>query len=249
MPALERKKYWRMIFLVVAVALVLAWETSPTYSQICEQDKAGHENCSAYYTPLAWLWHIAKVLDDHAGAIGAVATVFIGWFTFTLYGATDKLRDISDRQVRVTENAERPWLLMHKYQLRQQERTSEMVHNNWYISFEWRNFGRIPAVIETSVATIQDQDTLSDTPDYSKCQTLDMKQHTVAANETCMTREFGPSIKFKPDGTTPIRYVVYGLVTYRDLSGKPHKAGFAMDVWSVAPAANMYGGDKYNYQD
>jgi hypothetical protein len=123
-----------------------------------------------------------------------------------------------------------------------------MIPNNWYIYFEWRNFGRTTAIIEESIAGIQDIETLPEAPDYAKCSAFGMLANTIAANETCGTREFGPSIKTKDNGKH-IRYVVFGRLTYRDLAQERHHTGFAMEVWSVGPAASTYQNDKYEYWD
>src|SRR5260221_3864431 len=194
---------------------------------------------------------ISRLLDFSEAndkAITALSTFVIAIFTIILAIATSKLRDISDRQVKALVNTERPWMFVHKFKLRQREISERMIPNNWYISFEWRNFGRTAALIEEHIAGIQDITTLSNSPDYTKCSPLDMLAQTIAANETCGTREFGPAIQTRDNGAH-IRYVVFGRLTYRDLAGDRHHTGFAMEVWSVGRAGTTYPSHKYEYWD
>src|ERR1039457_6355554 len=117
----------KFIFAILAAGipwLLVAVDPSfPFYKEICEEgSKAAKEYCAGYEVASFSVRGLGKFFDDHAGAISALATVFIGFFTFTLYKATDQLRCISDRQVRTFTNAERPWLFIHKFKLRQQQK-------------------------------------------------------------------------------------------------------------------------------
>jgi len=137
---------------------------------------------------------------------------------------------------------------MHQYRIRQQRRSTQVIPNNWYISFIWRNFGRTSAVVEEFIAGIQDMDTLADSPDYSKCSPLPCNAQTVAAGEAFETHEFGPGGPPTKDEKA-IQYVVFGRLTYRDLGGERHRVGFGMEVSAHMPAASTYRNRNYEYWD
>jgi hypothetical protein len=45
------------------------------------------------------------------------------------------------------------------------------------------------------------------------------------------------------------QYVIFGRLTYRELTGKIHHTGFAWEVAPFMPAAVAYANDAYHYYD
>lgn len=118
------------IALGLVLLLIAAWLSAST-GQICEQTKSGQEYCAVHNLAAFILLSIGKFLDSSAVVITALATVAIGWFTWTLKASTDKLWEAGERQIAVAENAaksadasnvlarevfiteQRPWLLWY----------------------------------------------------------------------------------------------------------------------------------------
>ena len=99
---IQRKRlFWFGVSLfAVGVALLVF----PPYGAYCESDHANNEYCAAYEMTAA----LGGFLDAHNGTVTAIATVFIGLFTYTLKQATDKLWKAGDEQFRLAkETADR----------------------------------------------------------------------------------------------------------------------------------------------
>jgi hypothetical protein len=78
------------VMLFVACALALGW--LPTHVEYCEQPhQTNHKECATYHIALVATWQIGKLLDAIAVPLTALATVAIGYFTFTLKASTDRL--------------------------------------------------------------------------------------------------------------------------------------------------------------
>jgi len=194
---------------------------------------------------------LGTFLDDHAGAITAIATVLIGVFTYTLYRATNELKAIGARQAEALTGLERPWLFMEAVRVERREGApiNPEIPNNWFISFKWRNVGRAPAVIEDCIAKIEPTDMLPENPDYTNASKLGCPS-TVAKDAEFETRQIGPGGEEKrvKDGK-PINLTVYGRLTYSELNGMRHNTGFAMDVSPALPAASTHKNKRYEYFD
>lgn len=88
---------WRetMAFLVGAMLILfVAWALGllpTTYIEYCYDNQSGHKECATYHIALVAIWKIGKALNWVSPAITAIATAFIGVFTWTLWQSTDKL--------------------------------------------------------------------------------------------------------------------------------------------------------------
>jgi hypothetical protein len=71
----------------LALILIAAW-SSGLHHQICKEAQTNQENCATYNLAPFVIIQIFKALDAASVAITALATVAIGWFTFTLWRAT-----------------------------------------------------------------------------------------------------------------------------------------------------------------
>jgi len=198
-----------------------------------------------------WILSFMKFLDDHAGAISAIAAILIGIFTYMLYRATNELKAIGARQAEALTGLERPWLFIEKVRVERREGApiKPELPNNWFISFIWRNVGRTPAVIEECAVKIEPKDELSEDPDYSNPSKFTCPS-TVAAGADFETSKIGPGGDEKrvKDGN-PINLTVYGRLTYTELNGTCHHTGFAMDVSPALPAASTHKNRRYEYFD
>lgn len=68
-----------------------------------------------------WFYNLGTFLNNNAGAITALATAFIGIFTYTLYKVTNQLKDIGERQAKALTNLERPWLIIEAVRVERRE--------------------------------------------------------------------------------------------------------------------------------
>lgn len=204
----------------------------------------------AAYAALAWFEAFGQFLENHAGAITATATVFIGYFTFTLYRATNQLKAIGEQQAEALMNLERPWLFMEAVRVERLEGApiQPAIPNNWYISFRWRNVGRAPAVIEDCVIKIEPTDSLPDVPDYGNGSQLTCPA-TVAKDVEFETSQVGPGDEKRVRNGEVVNLTAYGRLTYRELGGVLHHTGFAMDVSPNLPAASTHRNKEYDYYD
>lgn len=122
-----KNRKWRAFFALsfaVVAWMVVAIELSfiPMYGDICEKSgKSDQKECATHHISLVALWHIGKFLEDHAGAITAVASGAIGFFTLTLWYATRKLHESAVEQADLAKQSiklyrdnfiadQRPWL-------------------------------------------------------------------------------------------------------------------------------------------
>jgi hypothetical protein len=168
--------------------------------------------------------------------------------------AADAARDAANAaniQAHIAERTltelERPWLFIEGATISRREMPGEqLTPNNWYISFRCKNVGRMPAVTEECILKLVDKDAAPPTPDYSgPFGTL--VPRWVSHGKTFNTREMGPALGMK-DGK-PINFVVYGRLTYKELNGRPHHTGFAVEVSPHIAAFSGYPSDAYDYYD
>jgi hypothetical protein len=178
---------------------------------------------------------------------------FVGTFTFALFVATfflwqstSKLWRASERQLNLSERSlnelERPWLFLSSVSIRWRSRAPDgpLIFNNWFAKIHWKNIGRSPAIVESCVFAIVDKSRLPAIPAYSPGMELSV-QHTIAAAETVESSEVGPS----PGRDEHL--IFYGRIVYRELGGKTHETGFAIEMSHVMPAYVSHNNREYNY--
>jgi hypothetical protein len=105
----------------------------PPYSEYCESDQANQYNCAAYESVVT----IVGSVQGYNGAITALATIFIGLFTGTIY-------KINRDQLRHTQTIERAYVkLSHTtpgIKIRSQT-------NFFELTIRVKNHGQTPATI------------------------------------------------------------------------------------------------------
>lgn len=85
-----------LVFSVVAILILLI---SGAEGEITEQAKdACTKNCPAHNVVYVAVWYIGDFLNRWSSAIVALATAFVGAFTYTLYRSTDAMRVIAQQQ-------------------------------------------------------------------------------------------------------------------------------------------------------
>ena len=95
----------------LALILIAAW-SSGLHHQICKEAQTNQENCATYNLAPFVIIQIFKALDAASVAITALATIAIGWFTFTLWRAnTGTLKVVLDsvQLARKLQAPERDW--------------------------------------------------------------------------------------------------------------------------------------------
>ena len=137
---------------------------------------------------------------------------------------------------------ERPWLCLDRIHVKGREHIKE--EYNWFIDFKIKNIGRMPAIIEELLIKIQDIGTLPEIPDYSDIIPMSHAR-TLAVGDSFDTRPIGPSNQVI-DGKT-INYAVFGRITYKELNGRTHTSGFAVEVCPNFAAATSCRHEAYTY--
>jgi len=90
-------------FLLVGTLIVLTLLAIPHYVDYCEANKAPNEYCTPYEI-IAPLGHFLHRIE---GALTALATLAIAWFTLSLRESTDALYDAGEKQRRLSEDTAR----------------------------------------------------------------------------------------------------------------------------------------------
>lgn len=244
---------WPIAVLAIAIWIQVGIESSliPKYGDICTKNEyTGQKECATYHIVFVSLWYLAKFFDDHAGAIAALATVFIGFFTFTLYKATDQLKSISERQIQALTDLERPWIFIQQTHLeRREDDGGPIIPNYFWISFVCKNVGRAPAIIEECFVKIHDKKTISKIPDYSEPRIHLRCPATVAVGIEFETSSFGPPSQPDIAEADVIFYVIFGKITYKELNGTIHHTGFSVEVSPHMAASTSHPNPAYDYYD
>jgi hypothetical protein len=119
------QKNWKwIVVLALSAYVILLWVWTlfgfSTEIEICEPAN-GVNNCSSHYVLVSIIRWVLFQLDRHGILISAIATVFIARFTWTLWRSTEKMWEASQRQIGISDAAnklnrehfilgERPWI-------------------------------------------------------------------------------------------------------------------------------------------
>lgn len=124
--------------------------------------------------------------------------------------------------------------------------TPNVQFNDWMISVQWRNVGRMPAMIQHFQYRFTDIEDFPTVPNYSQMLEFDTVP-SLTPGDDFETQKVGVGGGcLKPDGT-PITFVFWGRLIYAEMNGKTRYSGFA---FQLAPMGNLsleYGGEPYNY--
>ncbi len=257
-----------LIFIVVLVAIWLVTDAALSLDPRCYDIANFARNAGECHPFLPGPLTIGTRLwlGENRDFVVALAAVVIALFTIALYGATRGLWRAANAQRSDLEAAiqafrdtaaaaaksadvvillERSWLFIDRYRLTSDD--GYATPNSWTVVLRWRNVGRAPAIVEEFVLKISDIDALAPTPDYSSAGLLVCHAHAVAPGQTFVTQRVGPSPAIAMKDGKAVHFVLFGRITYRQLSGARHVTGFAMSVSPHAPTASVLRNDAYNY--
>jgi hypothetical protein len=188
----------------------------------------------------------AAFFDDHNGAFTALFTIVLAVSTILLWKATTRSARISERAL--TE-LERPWLFLQGATVSRREAPGEQpIPNNWYIKLRWKNIGRAPALIDRCSFKLADQSTIAAQPDYTNSQEF-LCVADVPPAETFDTNQIGPSPASGIKDGKPIMFVLFGRMTYRELNGRAHHTGYAVEISPHMAAFSRHINNTYDYYD
>jgi hypothetical protein len=180
----------------------------------------------------------------------AYFTLWLMIFTAALGAATIGLLFATNRTAQIAERAltehERPWLFFSgaTIQLRFMPLTGLPPANHFYVELHFENVGRAPALVDACEFQFIDKDDLPNSPDYSQCQPLNTDR-AIRTGGKFSTNQVGPTIAMK--NGTPINYVMFGRLRYRELMGKEHVVGFAIEIAPHMPAFVSSSNKAYEY--
>lgn len=81
-----KRREWLTLALCLVAAMMAVSFFLPLYGEICEKNEyTGYKDCATYHVAGYFIFFVGQWLDRHSGAVAAIATAFIGAFTYTLY--------------------------------------------------------------------------------------------------------------------------------------------------------------------
>jgi hypothetical protein len=94
---MRKKKvlFWVAVLLLIGGASL----GFPPYHYYCENNQANYYYCAANKVLVA----LGDLIDEHDGAITALATIAIAWFTWTLRESSEKMWDVANRTLEMTK--------------------------------------------------------------------------------------------------------------------------------------------------
>ncbi len=153
----QQKPKWLILAVCIFVLLISFSYFVPVYGNICsKQDHTNQENCPIYHISTVIFWHLGELLNYYGGAINAVATAFIGWFTYTLNKTSREQARITDDALKLARDefnaTHRPKIILRSFQIREKEIPAGQ---NVEFIFIAHNIGESPGkIIEVRSATL-----------------------------------------------------------------------------------------------
>lgn len=159
--------------------------------------------------------------------------------------AANAARDSAKVAMDTFTTLERPWIFLERHRIVRREGApiQPSLLNNYFVSFQFKNNGRSPALITNLVFKIIETNELPATPDYSLCENKLTCQATLAAGKMCESSQVGPS------PGKDVQYTIFGKLTYKDMAGIEHHTGFAIDISQHLPAASTNKNELYDSHD
>lgn len=161
---IHRNRKWLLIlsFVIVVVTLAVTSYFIPgPYDIYAKNEYTGQKECAAYHIATFVISYVGAVLEAHNGAVTAIATCFIAWFTLTLKNSTLKLWKIGSRQFELEGPFLYPMIQFGRriedqliYFFMHDHPTSPVSPVAVEISFKIKNVGRSPALLRSVAAEI-----------------------------------------------------------------------------------------------
>jgi hypothetical protein len=205
-------------------------------------------DASTYCSVNLWLWQwLGCAMAAHeglaAGLIGAAGALFAGWLAFT--AVQEQMRQEQSRELRTN----RPWLFLKGATIRRRETPYQAITPNyWFIKLHWRNVGRSPAIVERCEFKLVDKSIITAHPDYSNSLDL-ITPAMIPQDGEFETNEFGPAPEAGTKNGEPVQLVLFGRLTYKELSGIIHQTGFALEISPHLAAYVAHPNRAYDYYD
>jgi hypothetical protein len=169
-----------------------------------------------------FLWQVLRLVDKHNGLVTAIATLFIGWFTFTLW-------KVNNRQGFDTRTIQRAYVkISHPPPGIEQLDDS----GNIWLRVSIKNFGQTPATVTQIVlkpVVVGHGDPLPTVPDYTyKPEGPALRAFLVTNDEFYLSRFYRITL----DEMNRVKNLlsdlyVIGFVDYIDQFGQRHRGGYA----------------------
>jgi len=150
------KRHYKIVFLAILVFAFAAWIQWWASSgfilehQICGEAK--DPDCGSYNVIFYSAWRLAKAADHWGGLITAVATVAIGYFTYTLYTTSAEqarlTRDSIDLARQEFISTHRPKILVYGFNFFGAATERGDTEDPIRVSFRYVNTGDSPAKIK-----------------------------------------------------------------------------------------------------
>ena len=189
-----------------------------------------------------WNWTTHDPVAFYASVV-ALFTAVLGVSTILLWKATKRSAEIAGRGL---SEHERPWLFLQGAAIARRELPRQtIVPNNFFIRLKWKNVGRSPAVIEECSFKFEDTNKVGIEPDYLDAGHLNTNS-TVSVGEEFETNAVGPA---PSPANADIQYIMFGRLTYREINGRRHHTGFALNISPHIAAFSRYSETAYDYYD
>jgi hypothetical protein len=185
-----------------------------------------------------------------AAVTGLVFIVLTLYFTKRAADAALKAAIAAERAL---SDLERPWLHFSECHIQRRDlddikRGASPIPNFYFVNPILRNAGRMLAIIESVEFQFVPAHEAPKTPDYSNMLALNHPMFVQAGDLTPREQREGSISPVGPDKSRgDMDFVFYGRVRYKGLTTKGHLTGFAITIWSIAPASTSFGGEEYNY--
>lgn len=166
-----------------------------------------------------------------------------------------ELKRSADATERALTEYERPWIFLEGARITLRDSSgwtttpdgrrveNPRIPNDWFITLKFKNVGRMPAIIYGVLAKIENKATLPDISNYEGNIIHLICPGTIAAGDAADTNSVGPAPGRQGE------LVFFGRITYRELNGKEHHTGFALDVAPHMAAFVRHPNDAYDYYD
>jgi len=210
--------------LPVLILFLLSISTPANYSVCYENEYTNNEHCAPYTIGPLIVFEILKFFTAYNGAITAIATGVIAYFTYTIWRASDDSLSHSRQVERAYVSADAKVIFRGKTEIVGTGRIIAMpeLPDSW-LSIVLDNNGKTAAFVDEIAVVTCGVEMLTPKPDYRKSERLADISLSPGAREI-------PTFRF--DMRTVAGKIVYGRVYYTDIYKQRHSSGFIRHILS-----------------
>lgn len=232
----------------ITVSSVIAIEKPPFQIQRDEQDKANAVTDDQALSYSRW----SMIGTCISAGIAIVQALFFFWQLSLMRRSTNdaaaaaRAAQLSAEVARDTfTQLERPWIFLEGVSIRSrdQDNAGPRVPNNVWLSLQFKNNGRSPALITGIVVHLERTTDLPEVPDYARCNATLVCPAALAADKAFETNKIGPA------PGEDVQMTLWGRLTYSDVAGVRHHTGFAIDFSQWMPASSTNKNQAYDHHD